>query len=223
MLKRVTAFLSAVVFLCSVSVPVFARDTIDLTREGSIRVTMHSGEHKVGGGTMTLYRVAEVVEATGDDSFAWTNDFADCGESLTDLNSAWLAERLKTFIEREKKTGDTIEITEEGVALFPNLRPGVYLLVQDEPAPGYHCVDAFVVSVPVMYGGVYCYDVEASPKIEMENVPTSTPAPTSTPDSTLPQTGQLNWPIPVLSGCGLVLCTVGWVLRRDRKKDENAE
>lgn len=37
------------------------------------------------------------------------------------------------------------------------------------------------------------------------------------------QTGQLNWPVPVLTGSGLVLVAVGgWLLHRSKKRDENA-
>ena len=34
----------------------------------------------------------------------------------------------------------------------------------------------------------------------------------------LPQTGQLNWPIPVLSLTGLLLFSIGWILKKEEKK-----
>ncbi|MCD8161542.1 MAG: peptidase [Clostridiales bacterium] len=40
-----------------------------------------------------------------------------------------------------------------------------------------------------------------------------------TEESTLPQTGQLNWPVPVLAVCGLVLFAVGWRLRASGGKE----
>ena len=40
--------------------------------------------------------------------------------------------------------------------------------------------------------------------------------------SKLPQTGQLNWPIPVLIAGGLLLLAVGWVLVFHRKKKNDA-
>ena len=45
---------------------------------------------------------------------------------------------------------------------------------------------------------------------------------TITNTSKLPQTGQLNWPVPVLICAGLALFVVGWVLFFRRKKEKNA-
>ncbi len=54
-------------------------------------------------------------------------------------------------------------------------------------------------------------------------VPTPTPVvtPTPTPAPTLPQTGQLNWPIPLLAVVGLALFVVGWILRFGQKKEND--
>ena len=43
----------------------------------------------------------------------------------------------------------------------------------------------------------------------------------SAPSEGLVQTGQLNWPVPVLSICGLVLFSIGWALLNFKNKDEN--
>lgn len=47
----------------------------------------------------------------------------------------------------------------------------------------------------------------------------SPPHPPKPADPTLPDTGQLNWPIPVLVVLGLILFSLGWVLRFGKKKD----
>ena len=40
---------------------------------------------------------------------------------------------------------------------------------------------------------------------------------------TLPQTGQLNWPVPVLTVSGLVLVAVGaYLMERSKKREKNA-
>lgn len=46
--------------------------------------------------------------------------------------------------------------------------------------------------------------------------PAATPAPAA--QTTLPQTGQLNWPVPVLTVAGLLLILVGWYLRSGRQE-----
>lgn len=54
-------------------------------------------------------------------------------------------------------------------------------------------------------------------------IPIPTPTPTPTPEPTLPQTGQLNWPIPLLAVSGLTMFVIGWILRfgKKKEKDEN--
>ena len=56
-----------------------------------------------------------------------------------------------------------------------------------------------------------------------ETNPTSPTQPTpTTPKPTLPQTGQTNWPIPVLAAAGLVLIVLGWLLRCGERRDTDA-
>lgn len=48
---------------------------------------------------------------------------------------------------------------------------------------------------------------------------TNTDRTTATPDPTLPQTGTLNWPVPVLTISGLLLVGLGWYLFSHRKEN----
>lgn len=49
--------------------------------------------------------------------------------------------------------------------------------------------------------------------------PTTPPAST-TPPETLPQTGMLWWPVPVMAACGILLCAVGIFLQKRRKSHD---
>ena len=64
---------------------------------------------------------------------------------------------------------------------------------------------------------------EPTPPTPVEPTPT-TPAPPTTPANpagpTLPQTGQLNWPVPVLAALGLALFAAGWALRFGRRQEQ---
>lgn len=66
-------------------------------------------------------------------------------------------------------------------------------------------------------------ELETPEETEMTEIP-GTPAMPQTPGAaaqTLPQTGQLNWPIPVLTALGLALFTTGWIMCNRKKKDGN--
>ena len=65
--------------------------------------------------------------------------------------------------------------------------------------------------------GHYRYDIDAAGKFKPTPKP-DTPDKPNTPGSHLPQTGQLNWPVPVLAGAGLVLFALGWWLCFGQRK-----
>ena len=105
--------------------------------------------------------------------------------------------------------------------------------MQDQPAEGYEPIAPFLVSVPMWdeTAGAYLYTVDAAPKLGglTKTPPAATAAPakpdagdpdtvTTTAAATLPQTGQLNWPVPVLTLAGLLLMLAGWYLRARAKE-----
>lgn len=58
--------------------------------------------------------------------------------------------------------------------------------------------------------------------ITITNTRPDSPETPTTPDNPkLIQTGQLNWPVPILAGAGMVLVVLGWLLMRDKR--ENCE
>lgn len=219
-LQRLSAFLLVAMLIFSMGVTAYAHDYVQMEKKGSITVTMHMGDKTVGGGTLTLYRVGEVVENDGNYSFQPTGDFASCGESFERVNSSALAGRLSKYAKDEKRTGVTKSIGKDGKVTFADLDVGLYLFVQNKAASGYRKAEPFLVSLPYMQdNGQYSYYVDASPKVELEKETEPTaPPPTDPKDPTLPQTGQLNWPIPVLAVLGLLLFAAGWAMRYGKRK-----
>lgn len=222
--KRLLALLTAVMLLCTMGVTAFAYDVPDMSKKGSIQITMQQGKKVVSGGTLTLYRVGAVSENDGNYNFVLTGDFQDCGASLDKIQSAELAKKLAQYAANKKLTGTTKEIGKDGTVSFTDLELGLYLLVQNKAATGYNKVESFLVTVPMQENGKYIYDVNASPKVEVKPTSTtpttpSTQKPTTPTSATLPKTGQLNWPIPILVVSGLVLFSIGWMLRFGNKKD----
>ena len=223
MKKHIISILAALLLLHCLPTAVSAHPVPEANRKGSITVTMRSGSKVVSGGTLTLYRVGAVLEDDGNYSFVPTGDFTNCGESFTGGLSAELAKKLEAYANKQKLTGTTKTIGSNGSVTFSNLEQGLYLLVQKKAASGYNKINAFLVTVPYLDEDTYVYDVKADAKMELKKEPKPTP---KTPDKPkgkkLAQTGQLNWPVPVLTILGMALFTTGWVLRF-RKKDDDAQ
>lgn len=275
--KRLAAVLAALTLLVWCAAPAFALEVVDLSRTGSIKVSLYDSEtsEAVGGGTLTLYRVAKVQKDNANLSFVYTNGFEDCGVELGDLSEGELANQLAEKIAATAES-TTVEINDLGMAEFGDLEVGLYLVVQTTAAENYNVVNPFLVSVPIQENGKYVYDVDALPKVgtaakktpeppdkpdtpdtpdtpdkpdeENPNTP-ATPGPDNpdgwvlgangekiylnpeapSPDNPnghvmgahgLPQTGQLNWPIPVLAVIGVVLVAAGIELKKGTRKDE---
>lgn len=272
--KRLAAVLAALTLLVWCAAPAFALEVVDLSRTGSIKVSLYDSEtsEAVGGGTLTLYRVAKVQKDNANLSFVYTNGFEDCGVELGDLSEGELAGRLAEKIAATAES-TTVEISDLGVAEFADLEVGLYLVVQTTAAENYNVINPFLVSVPIQENGSYVYDVDALPKVG--TAAKKTPEPPDTPDTPdtpdkpdeenpntpaapgpnnpdswvlgangekiyrnpeapspdnpnghvmgahgLPQTGQLNWPIPVLAVTGVVLVAAGIKLKKGTRKDE---
>lgn len=212
MKRRLFAILTALALLCALAVSVCAEDTA-----GSVCVTMTYRGEAIPGGTMTLYLVA----LPGEDAYVYTGGFAGCGIDLSDITAAQTAQELADYAVAMGITGTTAQIDGEGKVCFDDLEYGLYLMVQDQAAEGYTPVSPFLVTVPGQDGEA---DVDASPKLTVQPAATETTPPTTTTettptDSTLPQTGQLNWPVPVLAAAGVLVFLFGWYLTRSARKD----
>lgn len=216
-IKALAAAVLAALCLLTVLLPAQAEgEWIDLSRTGSISVTMKNKSGKaVAGGELTIYQVAAVTENDGNLSYTYTNGFEACGIDLGDLTASTLPGKLQEKLSANAaKTAVTVD--KDGVARFSDLPLGLYLVVQTKAATGYNKVSSFLVSVPLTENGAYIYDVDATPKVQVYTETPATPSTPSTPTTPrLPQTGQLDWPIPVLSVLGVLLFALGWRLRRD--------
>lgn len=228
--NRIFALFLALILSLSLCTAASAHDVPDLDRTGEISVTMKEDGKTVPGGSLTLYRVGEVVENDGDYAFALVEELDNTGIVLNDLQSASLAEKLAKEVKDSKLTGATQTIDGNGKAVFEELELGLYLAVQNKAASGYEKADPFLITLPMYDGEAYQYEVDASPKVQLEQAKDSPDDDDDDNDTTggkrddrLPQTGQLNWPVPVLAMAGLFLLIVGVALRRKGQENANEE
>ncbi|MBE6900793.1 MAG: hypothetical protein E7479_09100 [Ruminococcaceae bacterium] len=217
MIKRIVSIIAAASMVFALSVFAFAHEAPDLNRKCSVTINMRYQDKAVPGGTLTIYKVADAAEDDGDYYFVYTEDFAGCEIPVTELDSSELPMALKKIAFEKRLAGTTANIDRNGQAKFENLEPGLYLVVQKSAAPGFNAVNPFLVSVPVYENGVYVYDTDASPKVELEPKPEEPEKPSEEPekpDDKLPDTGLTSWPVPVMAVSGIILISAGIVLRR---------
>ena len=126
-------------------------------------------------------------------------------------------------IEHEMR-GVEAPVDEQGAVLFDDLPVGLYLLCQtdNQAADGYLPMNPFLISVPFMTDDGYTYHVVADPKCNIDTGTTPPPSPPPSPPPGIPDTGQDNWPVPVLAISGLLIFAFGWVMRFNgrNRKDE---
>ena len=200
------AALTLAALLCCLAATAFADELPDLEKTGQITV------HLKPGHSLTLYPVGQPHLENGDYSWQLTQEFAGSNLSLQDLTAEKLPASLVRWAEKQNLAGVTQTADTEGEITFPALQPGLYLLYQKQAVDGYYPVSPFLVTVPTHRETGWEYEVNASPKTELEVKPGPTPPPKPS-EPKLPQTSQLNWPIPVLAVCGLLLFALGWSLR----------
>lgn len=236
MQKKLALLLTVILFFCGNGLLADATNWPDPTQNGSIEIVMQKDGTAVSGGSLTLHQVGTLIEENGTYHYELVESLKTSELVLDDLQSPQLAEELAAKVNPGE--GNKKEIDAEGKIAYTDLELGVYLLIQEEAPKGYSKLSPFLVTVPEVVNGEYIYQVQAGPKIAL--APEVTPAPTPTappapvitpqPESTpipsttppkLPQTGQLNWPIPVMAVVGLWLFAMGWMLRFGQKRDSD--
>ena len=223
MIKRIVSLILVMMFLIVGSLSAHAHEIPDYNRRGSIDITMKYKDKVVPGGTLTLYRVADVATDDGNYFFTYTADFSDCSIPVTELSSSEIGAALAKIAKDRRLNGVAQDLDKEGHTKFSDLEIGLYLLVQNKAAAGYNQVSPFLVSVPGNDNGHYIYDVNASPKVELEPAPTTPTTPSKPSGGKLPQTGQVNWPVPILGTVGLILIAAGFCMKASDRRKKHEE
>ncbi len=255
--KGLLALLLVLLVICS-AMPVYATSedldieeagasgsvSVDESRTGTIYGEMLYEGAAVSGGTLSVYKVADLTRAasedpsdeagsseeessSGDYGFVLTAEFSESGIELDDISNSVLAQSLAEYALSQELAGTEVIIGEDGSWSISELELGLYLVMQTEAAEGYEAISPFLVSLPYYDATTreLFYEVDAQPKmetlvpiVEVEDPEPETPTVTETPTTKLPQTGQLNWPVPVMALLGVVLLIIGH--RLSRKKDK---
>ena len=219
MKRKITLFLLALVSLFALAVNVSATHPVpDLSRNGSLTLVMEFDGVKLNNGALNIYKVGDIAENDGNYSFVPVATLQGQDFKFDDLNNE-LAKQVLTLVKEKTLKYESAPI-EDGAVAFTDVPVGLYVVWQnsEDATKGLLPIEPFLISVPNLYNDEYVLDVVAKPKNAPETEPptTTTPPPPTPPD--LPQTGQLNWPVPVMALMGTVLFIVGCILCASRKR-----
>jgi len=182
--------LLSILFLLSILITPAAAASVDVSRTGSITATMTHNGRRVPGGTLTIYRVAEISGS----SYRLVEPYTGAEVSLEDIDSPSTAEALAAYTLENNIEGITQQIGSNGRVTFSNLQTGLYLVMQHEAPDGFYPLSPFLVSIPQRFLGKYIYDVSATPKLDLEPEDPTCPSWPTCPDPSWPTCPDPSWP-----------------------------
>lgn len=221
-IKHILSALLTVLLILSGLVVVSASDTAALSKKGSVTLMITEPEDSKGIGSLNLYKVADAAVTDSSLEFRWASPFKD-DVDLTDAENLdkGLAERLAVIAETAIPFKKNVTFDSGGKIKFEDLEAGLYLITQTSAEPGYTEIRPFWVTVPHKNtDGTLTYDVKVEPKVTVAHSPSASQIPIEIiNDTSLPQTGQLWWPVVPLAIIGSLLLSVGIIMRYGDEKN----
>jgi len=200
---------------------------------------------KEEGAKVKIYKIAGMKYQGSDLQYVYTDDWKELTADLSKEVSEEEILKMRDLAEKKQLTGIEKTSDKDGNVYYPDLPQGVYLVVQTDEVTHFSTFEPFLVYLPCIEENHWKYDVVAEPKIvyqvrsgsrdpsepdptlpespsEPQNPPREEPPKEDTPPK-LPQTGQLNWPIPVLLVAGAFLVSAGVIVRLAGRKEDEKE
>lgn len=213
---------------------VFCLPTVAAALQGSLElrcsIERENNTVLLAGDEYALCMVATLEETQGELQYQTlpAYSFADC--DWAQCSASQLREKALQLAPVAQKRADYAAIQKtntNGVAVFRDVTPGLYLVLRTKPAPEntVYTSDPFLVSIPTVVNDTAAYQVVAEPKYGWDTPSPEPTVPPSTPNPSLPQTGQLWWPLPVMIGLAVALMVAALACRKRsplKKRDREA-
>lgn len=213
--KKLATVLMCAVILFALPLSAYARrPLVDQNQKGSISMDIMYDGKPVVGGTWTLYHVAD-IDYDDDGNLIWvkTEIFKGFPGDFNTMDLTVDSPGMRAYIEANDIWYGIEKYPDNGKLVYSDLTPGLYYICQWHNAPGFYRSGAFYITLPFFDGEKYIYDIEADIKTQIypdgQNYPTPPPS-GPTPPPTIPDTGIVQWPVPVFAMCGIMLFAFGW-------------
>jgi uncharacterized surface anchored protein len=143
---------------------------LDNSLKGSVSVTLVSqdGEKVLEGAVLSVFYVATVeADENGILRYTYTDVFAECGTALDDPE---LIAALDVFVAGKDLASRKMVTDSMGNAVCEDLPLGLYFVQQSRAVEGFAPCAPFLVTVPIQTEAGFDYDVDASPKTDVERL-----------------------------------------------------
>lgn len=167
--KILISFAVAIACIFAMTSVVFAApSSVNIKKRGSIYISANDPytNNPLDGGSFAIHKVASLTQTGDGYAFLPTGEFALGGFELSDFSSPSLVLDVSDYIFSNDISPMDVVKLKRGYAKFPNLACGLYIIEQFDVIPGYYPINSFLVSIPMLIGNEYVYDINATPKIE---------------------------------------------------------
>ena len=222
-MKRIFCLIAVLIVTISMlPMAASAQEAVQLNKSGSITLKLYYDGKPIKDGSFACIQVADIIEKDGSYHFRQLLEKKVYKELPKASDVQQLVKDNKKFFLSSDYT--IYHTNSTGTVTFSGRKPGLYLIMQDKKFKDYSTMTSFLVTLPYQNNdGTYCNDVNANVKSELKKEYTSPTTPGSSGSSSggttigsrpsggkLPQTGQLSWPIPWMTACGMLLFALGW-------------
>ena len=180
MIKRIFSVVITIILMLMMAVSASAVIDPGVT-DGSITVDLVSKYNNIA---VMLYRVADVEYVNGKFVFTLTEAFKNVANVDFVINDAGEHQRQAGVLEAFARTNNIKEqargtTNQNGVLVFSQLTPGVYLIAQDRNSTTYasYRMSEVLIPIPDYVSGRLSYQITAHPKIKTIPVTPTTPPP----------------------------------------------
>ena len=168
-MKRKVNYLFIVIILFISLITNVKANTIDLSKKGSISVTLKEKSENVliDGAEITIYHIG--AASIKDNNLVFNKrEELTCDVSLDNLKDTKLVSDIAKCI--NDNVIKYIGTTNNGKVTFNNLNQGLYLVTQTKSTEGYSDIDSFLVAIPKVEDNKWIYNINALPKVDIYKV-----------------------------------------------------
>ena len=168
-MKRKVNYLFITIILFISLITNVKANTIDLSKKGSISVTLKEKSENVliDGAEITIYHIGDASIKDNNLVFNKREELT-CDVSLDNLKDTKLVSDIAKCI--NDNIIKYVGTTDNGKVTYNNLNQGLYLVTQTKSTEGYSDIDSFLVAIPKVEDNKWIYNINALPKVDIYKV-----------------------------------------------------